>query len=188
MTVLLTGGFMIPTLATHQARHQATVWHETQRPVTTHCAATPLQTGPFHRRDVRTLPWITAVPASVMMTGHLFFATLPGTRFVRVGAHGTAAALYTNGAMPGGDNAPMKILWVFENPRSSGVLSPLTITGRNLSGRGTTHHVFPRSGTADYPSIIALPTPGCWQLTLTIKSLAADATTFRAVATMIVIK
>lgn len=156
------------------------------------CAAAvaPLQTRPYARRaDLRSIPWIVATPPSVGITGHLFFATVPGTRFIHLGAHGTAAALYTGGKMPGRAAAAMKILWVFDNPRASDVLGPLAITGRNLTGAGTMHQIIPRAGGRgiDYPSIINIPMPGCWRLHLQIKSLAADKTTFQATVTMIVV-
>lgn len=138
-----------------------------------HCAATPLATAPFHRRDLAALPWITASPASTGFTGHLFFALLPQTRCVRVGRHDRAAVLYTGGAVPSRTHGAMKSLWVFANARAGDVLGPLTVEGRDLSGRGTTHQVFARSGTTDYPSIIDIPTPGCWQLRLRVSSLIA---------------
>jgi hypothetical protein len=177
------GGASTPTSVPAPAQHHLS-W-TAGLPVP--CAATPLEPAPFHRRDLRPLPWITASPAAVGLTGHLFFAMIPGIHVVRVGRQGRAAVLHTGGVLPGKGGGAMKILWVLENPRASDVLSPLTIVGRKLNGAGTTHQVFPRAGAAEYPSIIVISTPGCWQLHLQIRSLAADRARFEATATMIVV-
>jgi len=88
--------------------------------------------------------------------------------------------------MRSNDAAAMKILWVFENPDAGDLLGSLTIMGRDLAGMGRTYQAFPRSRGTDYPSIIDIPTAGCWQLRLQIKSLAAGAALATGVVTMIV--
>jgi len=154
--------------------------------VSTRCAATPLQKRHFAGRGLETLPWIVATPASIGITAHLFFATVPGTRFVRVGPHETAAALYPHGMMPHGVST--KILWEINNPHAV-VLGPLTIDGRNLAGGDTMHQLVPRAvGPTDYPSIVNIPTPGCWQLRVQIASLTGARLPFRGSVAFVVIK
>jgi hypothetical protein len=120
------------------------------------CAETPIQIRPFPgpRRSLR---WIVARPVSAGITGHLFYG-----RTVR----GPAAAMHIHGTMP--DGGATKILWVIR----AGAAGPvLVITGHNLTGAGRTHQTFPAAsgggvaGTS-YPSIIDVPTPGCWQFRL----------------------
>ncbi len=119
-------------------------------------------------------------------TAHLFFATVPGTRFVRVGPHETAAALYPHGMMPHGVST--KILWEINNPHAV-VLGLLTIDGRNLAGGDTMHQLVPRAvGPTDYPSIVNIPTPGCWQLRVQIASLTGARLPFRGSVAFVVIK
>jgi hypothetical protein len=119
------------------------------------CRATPVHTTPFRRQDLRGIPWLTAAPTSAGITGYLFFR--------RPGARGTAAYLHAGGTMP--DGATTKILWVVRNARGGRVLS---ITGRNLTGGGTMRQLIPRASSpaTDYPSILNVPAPGCWQLQL----------------------
>ncbi len=119
------------------------------------CAATPLRRTSF---PGLTIPWIMATPASAGITGHLFF--------VRPGAHGANAELHTGGRMP--DGTSTKILWVISH---GNVDSSIVIDGRNLIGTGRTHQVFPVAGGGtvagrQYPSIVIVLTPGCWQFRL----------------------
>ncbi len=119
------------------------------------CAATPLRRTPF---PGLAMPWIMATPASAGITGHLFF--------VRPGAHGATAELHTGGRMP--DGASTKILWVISR---GNVDRSIVIDGRNLTGTGRTHQVFPAAGGgavagSQYPSIVVVLTPGCWQFRL----------------------
>lgn len=127
----------------------------------TPCTATPLQSAPFRfaKPGLKDVPWIKATPLSSGITGHLFFAGARGARFFRVGASERAAALHINGKMP--DGATTKILWLIGNPHVGG---ELTITGRNLTRAGTMHQVF--SGADEVPSIVDIPTSGCWRLIL----------------------
>lgn len=131
------------------------------------CAATPVHTTPFPRRDLGGIPWLAATPASSGITAHLFYR--------RPAARGAAAELHTGGKMPNGDNT--KILWVVDNPKAN-VLGPLTIYGSNLTGQGTMRQVVPRALSAtDFPSILTIPAPGCWLLELVSKSETATGAT-----------
>lgn len=117
------------------------------------CATTPIQTKPFPG-TLRDLRWIAAAPLSSGITGHLFYGH---------NAHGTAAEMHIHGMMP--DGGATKILWVISH---GNVGATITIDGHNLSGMGQTHQDFPSAGSSgvpgsQYPSIIVVPTPGCWQ-------------------------
>ena len=68
--------------------------------------------GPVRIEDLLAVSWIMVAPALAGISGHLLYADIPGTGFVRDGAHGTAAMLHSHGAMPGKDAATMKVLWV----------------------------------------------------------------------------
>jgi hypothetical protein len=119
-----------------------------------HCAATPIRTTPFPEHGLGPLPWIEASPASAGITGHLFYA---------YGLHGKAAELHTHGVMP--HERSTKILWVIKH---AGTGRMLNIAGRNLTGGGTMHQRFPVaiSPANNYPSILDVPTPGCWRFQL----------------------
>jgi hypothetical protein len=125
------------------------------------CLVTPLQHAPFQpdrASSISAIPWIQAVPVSSGITGHLFYAPRP------LPLSDPFIPLYTNGIAPGGGTT--KILWTIENTHSS---SELEITGTQLApGHGSFQQTFPAasSPSTDYPSIVDVPTPGCWQLTL----------------------
>jgi len=135
------------------------------------CAITPIQTKPFPG-VLRDLRWIAAAPLSAGITGHLFYGH---------NAHGTAADMHVHGTMP--DGGATKILWVISH---GNVGATITIRGRSLSGPDRTRQVFPAAGGggvpgSQYPSIIVVPTPGCWQFRLRSGSVAG-AVTLRVVA------
>lgn len=132
------------------------------------CAATPVHRTPFRGRGLQGIPWIRAAPASAGITGHLFF--------VRPGARGRAAELHTDGTMPHGASA--KILWIIDHGNVGG---SITIEGRNLTGSGRAHQVFPAAGGgsgggSQYPSIVDVPRPGCWRFRLGSGTVAGTVT------------
>lgn len=100
----------------------------------------------------RDVPWIAALPKSSQIVGFLFY--------VRPHATGDGAAMRTHGTMPDGGNT--KILWIV---KTHSIHRTLTIAGKNLTGEGTMHQSV-RASSGGYPSIIDIPVPGCWQLTL----------------------
>ena len=65
----------------------------------------------------------------------------------------------------GGRNGALatKILWAFPTRRSGRVLR---VTGRRVDGAGTYTARFPSAGGGEFPSILSLPSAGCWTLTL----------------------
>lgn len=132
----------------------------------TSCAATPVYQGGKANAFVSSeIPWVQAQPASSGILGHLFYT--PST----LAEQGAYRFLHTGGANPA-DGTNMKILWTIEHPSISGMLQ---IDGTNLSDAGKTFHqtINPDAGStaglsqSQYPSIVVVPSAGCWQLQIT---------------------
>jgi hypothetical protein len=120
------------------------------------CKATSMQSKSFPQ--LRSIPWLKAIPGSAGITAHLFYAS-------RV--TGKAAMMHTHGRNPGGRTT--KVLWLIDNPADD---NSITIDGKNLTGLGKTHQVFPGAGGGipgydDFPSIVEVPTAGCWRFQVT---------------------
>lgn len=120
------------------------------------CMQTPIQSRPYPG-VLRGLRWIKATPTAQGITGHLFYGRT---------AQGQAADLHIHGTMP--DGGTTKILWVITHSHSG---PELLIDGHNLTTGGRTHQRFPAAGGGgvpgvQFPSIIDVPTPGCWQFQL----------------------
>ena len=126
------------------------------------CQATPVHYKPY--RDVQPglarLPWIAASPISTALVGHLFYydglnvwrqKQLPRVR------------IYSGGQSPDG-RVTMKILWELRRGRAL----ILRVQGTRLDRRGSFSQELPPAGSTrfQFPSIIVVPTPGCWRLTL----------------------
>jgi hypothetical protein len=127
------------------------------------CSATPIYWGGQANIFVSSeIPWVQAQPASSGIMGHLFY-----TPFT-LAEKGTYRFLHTGGADPA-DGTNMKILWTIEHP---GITDILQIDGTNLSSPGKTfHQTINPDGSAtaalsqsQYPSIVVVPSAGCWQL------------------------
>jgi hypothetical protein len=95
------------------------------------------------------------------------------------------AQVYTGGVR---DGTAAKTAWIFLAPELRGDGgSRLKIRGRNLEGEGTWEDSFAeifyegQKGAPSYASILDLPEPGCWRLTLTTGDLRASVD-IRAVA------
>ena len=113
-------------------------------------------------------------------TGHVFYYT--GATLMDGRVNGSdGLVLYA-----GGRNGALatKILWAFP-PRRSG--RALRVTGRRVDGAGTYTARFPSVGGGEFPSILSLPSAGCWSLTLRTggvrRSLVAQAVEPRAAPT-----
>ena len=123
------------------------------------CPITPVFTGSsLGSPDLDFLPWMKAEPTSSGIVAYLFFV-LPGFATTH-----TYRPLHTSGGYP--DGSTTKILWSINNPNASVALE---ITGKKLSaGHETFQQTFPMASSprGDYPSIVNVPTPGCWQLHL----------------------
>jgi hypothetical protein len=99
------------------------------------------------------LPWIAPEPRSAGLVGHLFYygALRWSGRRVR------DFRIYSGGRAPGG-RLRMKILWSAPEPLEG---RPLVVRGTRVGRPGR----FVRR-LAVGPSIVNVPTPGCWRLTL----------------------
>jgi hypothetical protein len=133
------------------------------------CPITPVFTGPSGGSpNLDFLPWMKAEPTSSGIVAYLFFV-LPG--FATTHTYGP---LHTGGGYP--DGSTTKILWSINNPNASAALE---ITGKKLSaGHETFQQTFPMASSprGDYPSIVNVPTPGCWQLQIKSGTVAASVT------------
>ena len=86
--------------------------------------------------------------------------------------------VYTGGTAPQGWN--IKILWAFLEPSAKRRAdTDLTVHGTRLDGPGTFRETFAgigyegSRGAPSYASVIDVPKPGCWRLTLTTGTLSA---------------
>lgn len=133
------------------------------------CPITPVFTGSsLGSPNLDFLPWMKAEPASSGIIAYLFFVS---PEFATTHTYGP---LHTGGGYP--DGRSTKILWYTVNPHSS---NDLELTGKHLS---TDHTSFRQSipmatsPVGDYPSIVTIPTPGCWQLQLQSGTVTATVT------------
>jgi hypothetical protein len=126
------------------------------------CEATPVHYKPDKgvESGLAALPWIAASPPSTGLVGHLFYydahnvwrqKQLPRVR------------VYSGGQSPDG-RLSMKILWELRH----GNALMLRVQGKRLDGAGSFAQDFPPAGSTEFqfPSIIIVPRPGCWRLTL----------------------
>ena len=118
------------------------------------CATLALQTTPFHRADLASVPWMLAGSG---VSVHLLYATDATT------------TLYTGDTASNGKQ--QKILWVVENPKRS---ADYTIRVENQTTEEVLIEmghisVFPagQEPPTDYPELLNFPSFGCWKLTLT---------------------
>ena len=115
------------------------------------CLSAPVHYGPPPTSGAPPIPWFHAGP----VTGYLFYYGADGPWKTQ-----TDRALITTGGGPPGGYAT-KILWHVR--RGSG---RMTLRGTRLDGPGRFTQRFRASGS-DYPSIVAVPSSGCWRLTVT---------------------
>lgn len=119
---------------------------------------------PVHREAAPgsslSVPYVKARRAPIH--GFLFYFGIPEL------ASETEAVLYTKGRAP--SDAATKILWTVPSVGGTGSLH---IVGKRRFGRGHFSESFgpaggtsPIPGTRQYPTLIRVPRPGCWQLTL----------------------
>jgi hypothetical protein len=130
----------------------------------THCRLSPVHSEPWTGgiAGLENVPWIQAEPASAGLSGHLFFGNQP---------------LHVNGQFP--DGRSTKLLWIVDNAQAG---TGLSFTAINLTGGGQVSRVLsepgagPASPMTQVPSVIDLPEPGCWELTLTSGAIGATVT------------
>jgi hypothetical protein len=123
---------------------------------------------------LRPIPWIAASPASAGLVGFLFYydaanpwkqAQLPTLR------------IYSGGQSPDGRIA-MKVLWERRHPAGASATNVLRMRGRRLDGPGSFAERLNNDGASQYPSILNVPAPGCWRLTLKTGTTTAHVTVF----------
>jgi hypothetical protein len=117
-------------------------------PVDSFCEATRV-----YRGDVSRMP---TTPSSNGIEARLFVSTVPGA---------DRAVIYAGGVAPEGWNT--KFLWW--SPRRGG---GVVLSGHRLDGVGTFRQSFAAASTEDgtiiYPSIVDIPTAGCWAVRVAI--------------------
>lgn len=96
------------------------------------------------------IPWIEAGPVS----GYLFYYGADGPWKAKP----NRMLITARGGPPGG--FATKILW---HVRGGG--GALRLVGRRLDGSGRFTQTFTAIGGGFFPSIVAVPTPGCWRVT-----------------------
>ena len=123
------------------------------------CHTTPIYLG--HNTTIagpEGVPWMKAESPSSGIIGYLFFI---GPETSKNQAY---QPLHTGGRYPDGRSS--KILWVIDSPNASDTIE---ITGKKVPA---THETFRQSfpmalsPAGNYPSIVNVPTSGCWQLQL----------------------
>jgi hypothetical protein len=123
------------------------------------CPTTPVHFTPRRGTEpsLRGLPWVAAAPVSSDIVGHLFYYGVPGVPWGK--RHAAGLRIYPHGRVPTSAGAGTKILWRDYSNRSRG---PLIVRGRRLDAPGRFHQAFAMLG----PSVIDVPSSGCWHLSL----------------------
>jgi hypothetical protein len=103
------------------------------------------------------IPWISAAPRSTGIVGHLFYydGLNVWKQQKRAGLH-----IYSGGESPDG-RVSMKILWELRHGSAPGFL----VQGTRLDRVGFFTQRL-QGGGVQFLSIINVPKPGCWRLTL----------------------
>jgi hypothetical protein len=111
------------------------------------------------------LPWIVASPPKAELMGHLFYYD-SGNTWKREGL--TSLHMYSGGESPDG-RVSMKILWELRQASPPPVLK---VRAKRIDGPGSSSQELAStsSDASQFPSVIDLPTPGCWRLTLTARA------------------
>jgi hypothetical protein len=119
--------------------------------------------------------WVAGSPRKSGLVGFLFGGEVVNGRF----------AVYTGGLDPG-TRRHEKILWIL--PRRKRVGPRLVISGRKDGSTAVTYRRrLAEAGSAqvpgyNYPSILDLPVPGCWKLTLRTAKITATVSVLAQVA------
>jgi hypothetical protein len=117
--------------------------------------------------SIRGLPWVAATPASSHIIGHLFYYAVRGVAWRQ--HRTTGLRIYPGGVVPGSGGAQTKILWIDYRNRARGAM---VIDGERLDAPGRFRQSFAVLG----PSIIDVPSRGCWRLTLHTRTTTASVT------------
>jgi hypothetical protein len=149
---------LLPIVTTHPTPTGHVLLLEPTVAIPATCPVTPVYAGPLGIEGLTDVPWAKADPLSSQVTAFLFFveSTYQHTH--------TYQPLHTGGSYP--DGRSTKILWVLtvSPPPESVVMTGVKVSSPHESFQQT----FPMAGAPgpgwDYPSIVDIPTPGCWQL------------------------
>jgi hypothetical protein len=117
-------------------------------PVGGGCGTTQVRSGPGPDADLGLTdnPWASATPADAGIVAYFWYP--PPDLIV---AHGPITRA--------------KVLWISHGQQAA----HLTIVARPLTGSSIVVRLaFPPSASGGYPSLIDLPSPGCWQLEITL--------------------
>jgi hypothetical protein len=153
-----TNAALLPVPTTHASPGGHFLQLQPDVPVPATCPVNPVYAGTLGKSGLEDVPWIRADPLSSQVTAFLFFVepTYPHTHLYQ--------PLHTGGGYS--DGRSTKILWILDAPHPPG---EVTITGVKVSSPSETfQQTFPVAGSAtpgaNYPSIVNVPTPGCWQI------------------------
>jgi hypothetical protein len=119
--------------------------------------------------------WVAGSPRTSRLVGYLFGGEVVDGRF----------AVYTGGLNPG-TRASEKILWILPQRKRVGLR--LAISGRKDGSTTVTYRRrLDEASSAQtpghlYPSILDLPVPGCWKLTLRTGKISATVSVLAQVA------
>jgi hypothetical protein len=138
------------------------------RPSEPRCDPTPVfRTQPHPKFGAIT--WMQATPRGSGVAAIRFVSVVPGA---------DSATIYAGGQAPEG--WATKFLWWAPHPTG-----PLVLTGRRIGGTGRFVQHFGGAGSDDglvFPSIVEIPTAGCWAVTVAMGK-AAGLVVFQAVVT-----
>src|SRR5690348_16764992 len=147
-------GALLPVPTTHPSPGAHFLQLQPDVPVPATCPVNPVYIGSLGKSGSEDVPWIRADPLSAQVTAFLFFVeptyqhTLP-----------------TSPSIP--EEVILKTAGVIVDTSNSSATA--TITGVKVS---SPHETFQETLTlagsatpgANYPSIVNVPTPGCWQI------------------------
>ncbi len=150
---------LLPIATTHPTPTGHALLLKPAVPIPATCPVNPVYAGALGIEGLTDVPWVKADPLSAQITAFLFFVE-PGYRQTH-----TYQPLHTGGRYPDGSRNT-KILWVLN---VSAPPDTVVITGVKVSSpQETFQQAFPLAGAPgpgwDYPSIVNVPTPGCWQM------------------------
>lgn len=142
----------------------------------TDCRTPRVQYTPYpgHGNGLGRIPWIRGEPAGLGLVALLWYWPPAWAR-----GKVEEARIFTGGVAPAGYN--VKVLWVFLGHAARGAGGrDLVIRGRRLDEPGSFRSEpfsvisdVGRRGAPSYASIVNVPRPGCWRLSLATGSLAA---------------
>jgi hypothetical protein len=132
------------------------------------CSGTPVHLEPLPASGgLSKLPWVQALAHRAGIVG-LIFGYDPK---LQTDVARPTFALWTGGVAPAGGPA-MKVLWIVRNPHAA---IDLVVRGQKIGGRRSfvvARGVIAQDASSapaqgfEYPSIVNIPSPGCWRLTV----------------------